>query len=413
MSREAAKGTALGTKPELSVAMIGAGFMGAAHSKAWREAARVADLPASPKRTVLVGRDADRAAAAAARLDWEESSDDWRSVVERDDIDLVDICTPGASHAEIAIAALEAGKHVLCEKPLANTVAEAERMAGAARAAAADGVVAMVGFSYRRVPALRYARELIGRGRIGTVRQARAAYLQDWLSNPDAPMTWRLDRASAGSGALGDIGAHAIDTLEYLTGSTFASASGLLHTFTPERPLMAESVGLGGRAAADAERAPVTVDDLALATARLADGAIASIEASRVATGRKNALRIEISGTAGAVAFDLERLNEIELYDATGPGPEQGFRRIVVTEPEHPWLGMWWPAGHVLGWDHAFIHQAVDLVTDIAAGRPPEPSFEDGLHIQRVLDAIDRSAASGGAWTRVEPTEADDQQGDD
>ncbi|WIE55923.1 Gfo/Idh/MocA family oxidoreductase [Curtobacterium sp. MCBD17_003] len=392
----------------IRVAMIGHGFMGAAHSQAWRTAPVVADLPRSVRRSVVVGRDAARAAAAADRLGWESSATDWRDVIARDDIDLVDICTPGSSHAEIAVTALEAGKHVLCEKPLANSVAEAERMAAAAATAADHGVVAMVGFSYRRVPALRLAHDLVRAGRIGDVRQVRATYDQDWLADPDGPMTWRLDQEQAGSGALGDIGAHAIDAVEYVTGAAVERVSGLLHTFTTERPVMTEAVGLGGRSAADAPRRPVTVDDLALITARLSDGSIGQFGASRVASGRKNALRIEISGTTGAVAFDLERLNELAFHDATLPETEQGFRQVLVTDPGHPWVDMWWPAGHVLGWEHAFTHQVVDLVTAIADSTRPEPSFADGLHVQRVLDAVARSADADGSWADVPADSAAD-----
>jgi predicted dehydrogenase len=402
-----------GADRSIRVAMVGHGFMGAAHSVAWRTAPVVADLPCSIERAVLVGRDAERTAQAADRLGWDESTTDWRSVIARDDIDLVDICTPGSSHVDLAVAALEAGKHVLCEKPLANTVEEAERMAAAAASAAAGGTVAMVGFSYRRVPALRLARDLVRAGRIGAVRQIRATYDQDWLADPEGPMTWRLDRAQAGSGALGDIGAHAIDAVEYITGAAVERVSGFLHTFTTERPVMAQSVGLGGRAEVGADRAPVTVDDLSLITARLSDGSIGQFGASRVASGRRNALRIEISGTGGGVAFDLERLNELQFHDASLPSAEQGFRQILVTEPNHPWLDLWWPAGHVLGWEHAFTHQVIDLVTAIADGVQPEPSFADGLHIQRVLDSVERSAGADGTWVDVPAGPPEDYLGTD
>ena len=380
--------------------MIGHGFMGAAHSQAWRVAPHFFDLPRRPEMAVLVGRDADRAGAAAARLGWTQVATDWREVVTREDIDLVDIVAPGNAHAEVAIAALAAGKHVLCEKPLANSVADAQRMADAARAAAGSGALAMVGFSYRRVPALALARQLIADGLVGRVRQVRAQYLQDWLSDEQAPMTWRLDREAAGSGALGDIGAHAVDAAQYLTGQQVQGVSALLHTFVTERPLLGESRGLSG--AAGAGRGRVTVDDAALFTARLGEGIIASFEATRFATGRKNALRVEVSGSAGAVAFDLEDMNVLDVYDARDPAGRQGFRRIQVTEPEHPWMGAWWPAGHAIGYEHTFTHQVADLVGDIAAGRQPRPSFDDGLQVQRVLDAVERSAGERGAWAPVE-----------
>jgi len=383
----------------LRVAMIGTGFMGAAHSQAFRVAPRFFDLPLFPEMTVIVGRNADKTRAAAEKLGWAEASTDWREVVARDDIDLVDICSPGDSHAEIAIAALEAGKHVLCEKPLANTVEEAKAMADAAREAASRGIRSMVGFSYRRVPALSYARDLVQSGRIGEVRQARAAYLQDWLVDENGPMTWRLDKKLAGSGSLGDIGAHAVDAVQFITGQTVEQVSGHLRTFVTERPLLGETVGLSGTASD--ERGQVTVDDAAWFTGQLSGGAVASFEATRYATGRKNGLKIEIFGSRGAVVFDLERLNELEFYDGTAPAGEQGFTRILVTEPEHPYAAAWWPTGHGLGYEHPFSHQLRDLVFDIAEGRQPRPSFDDGLQVQQVLDAVERSAAANGVFTPV------------
>lgn len=382
--------------------MIGYGFMGAAHSQGWRVAPRFFDLPFEPRMSVIVGRDAARVEAAREKFGWESAATDWREVVAREDIDVIDICTPGDSHVEIALAALEAGKHVLCEKPLANTVEEAERMTMAAEKAAEHGVRAMVGFSYRRVPAVAFARQLIGDGRLGTIRQVRAQYLQDWLVDEDGPMTWRLDKDRAGSGSLGDIGAHAIDMVQYLTGTVLDSVSGTMHTFVTERPLLGESVGLSGTASD--ERGRVTVDDAAWFTARLSGGAIGSFEATRFATGRKNALRVEISGSAGALAFDLESMNELQFYDATEPAGQQGFKRIIVTEPEHPYMDSWWPTGHALGYEHAFSHEVRDFVLDIAAGREPSPSFADGLQVQRVLAAVERSAADGSAWTSTVPS---------
>ena len=247
--------------------------------------------------TVVVGRDAAGVAANARKWGWAESATDWREVIARDDIDVVDIVTPGDTHAEIAIAALEAGKHVLCEKPLANTVAEAEAMTAAAERAAERGIRSMVGFTYRRVPATTFARDLVAAGRIGEIRQVRAEYLQDWLMDAEAPLTWRMQKERAGSGALGDIGAHAVDLTEYITGQKVATVSGIIETLVTERPLLGEGVGLSGTAST--ERGAVTVDDIALFTGRLDSGALASFEATRFRTGRKNALRIEIVGLEG------------------------------------------------------------------------------------------------------------------
>ena len=343
---------------ELRVATIGYAFMGRAHSNAWRNVGAYFDVP-DVRQAILVGRD---------------------------DIDIIDICAPGWLHAEIAIAALEAGQHVLVEKPLSNTIPEARAMVAAA--AAAPNQVSMVGFTYRRVPALAYARELIHSGRLGTVRQVRADYLQDWLAEAGAPMTWRLRKEAAGSGALGDIASHAVDQVQYLTGQKVTTASGTLHTFVPERP------GPDGPE-------PVTVDDAAWATLGLDCGAVASVDVSRVALGRKNALRIEVYGSAGALSFDLERPNELQFLDGANPAEESGYRRVVVTEPGHPYVNAWWPPGHVLGWEHAFTHQAADFLGAIADGRPASPSFADGLAVQRVLDAIEVSAGNGGSTTRI------------
>ena len=381
----------------LGVAAIGYAFMGKAHSNAWRNVAGFFDVPAFEQR-VLVGRDAAQVAEAAARYGWAESATDWRSVLERDDIDIVDICAPGWMHAEIAIAALEAGKHVLVEKPLANTLAEAEAMTAAAATARERGVQSMIGFNYRRVPALALARELISEGRLGTVRHVRAAYLQDWLSDETAPMTWRLNKETAGSGALGDIASHAIDQIHYLTGQTILEASGVLRTFVTQRP--------GPSGLED-----VTVDDAAWATFWLTGGTGASVEASRVATGQKNSLKIEVYGTEGALTFDLESLNELNFLDATAPVREQGFRRILVTEPEHPYLGPWWPQGHIIGWEHTFTHQIRDFLLAVDGGTPPSPSFEEGLAVQRVLAAVEESASNKSTVTRVDQVTFGDPAG--
>jgi predicted dehydrogenase len=386
--------------PELGVGMIGYAFMGAAHSQAWRTAGRFFDLPLRVGMNVLCGRSADRTRAAAGRLGWADWRTDWKDLLERDDVQLVDICTPGSSHAEIAIAALEAGKHVLCEKPLANTVTEARAMVRAAEAAQARGLVAAVGFNYRRLPAASFARQLVAAGALGEIRHVRAEYLQDWLVDPAFPLTWRLRAEEAGSGALGDIGAHIVDLTQYVTGELVTGVSGLTETFVRQRPLPA---GGSGRSGSDgAGTGPVTVDDAAVFLARLSGGGLATYEATRFATGRKNALRIEVNGSRGSLAFDLERLNELSFYDATDDAAVRGFRRILVTEPEHPYVAAWWPPGHGLGYEHSFTHQVKDLVEAVAAGSDPTPGFAAGLQVQLVLDAVLRSAADRGCWTPVD-----------
>jgi predicted dehydrogenase len=386
-------------RPTLGVGLIGHAFMGAAHSQAWRTAPHFFDLPLRPELTVLAGRDRDRATDAAARLGWASVETDWRRVLERDDVGLVDVCTPGDTHAEIAVAALEAGKHVLCEKPLANTVAEAEAMTEAAERAAARGVRSMVGFTYRRVPAIGLARRLVAEGRIGQVRHVRAQYLQDWIADPSAPMSWRLEKDRAGSGALGDIGAHIVDLTQYVTGEVLTGVSAVLETFVKQRPLPASAGSLSG--VAGEGTGEVTVDDAAVFLGRFSGGALATFEATRFALGRKNAIRIEVNGSAGSLAFDFEDMNVLEFFDGTEPAERAGFRRIIVTEPEHPYVAAWWPAGHGLGYEHGFTHQVVDLVTAIAKDEDPAPSFADGLQVQRVLDAVERSAAADSVWTPI------------
>jgi predicted dehydrogenase len=384
----------------LNVGMIGYAFMGAAHSHAWRTAPRFFDLPLAPRMTALAGRDPERVAAAATKLGWDSHETDWRRLIERDDIDLIDICVPGNLHAEIAIAALEAGKHVLCEKPLANSVEEAEQMTAAAEAAKANGVYAMCGFSYRRTPALALAKRLVDSGALGPIRHVRAQYLQDWLTDENAPLTWRLDKSKSGSGSLGDIGAHIIDAAQWVTGSQITGVSAILETFVKERPVGGDFVGLGGVGGTDGPKGPVTVDDAAMFTARFDDGAVGVFEATRFALGRKNAMRVEINGAKASLAFDFEDMNSLWFYDSAD-GPNSGFRKIQVTEPEHPYTGNWWPVGHGLGYEHAFTHQVVDLVGAIASGEQPTPSFADALRVQKVLAAVETSAENESRWTTI------------
>ncbi len=382
--------------------MVGYAFMGRVHSQAWRSVRAFFDVPITPVMAVLSGRSEERTAAAAADLGWAAVETDWKELIRRDDVQIVDICTPGDSHAEIAIAALDAGKHVLCEKPLANTVAEAEAMAVAAERAARRGVRSMVAFNYRRVPAVALAQRLVAEGRLGELRHVRAQYLQDWIADPEFPLVWRLRKDKAGSGALGDIGSHIVDTAQFVTGQTLTGVSALTETFVRQRPLAEDSAGLAAGAAGAGETGEVTVDDAALFMGRLSGGALASFEATRFATGRKNAMRFEINGSLGSLAFDFESLNELWFHDHTLPAEDAGFRRILVTEPGHPYAGAWWPPGHGLGYEHTFTHEVKDFLEAIAAGTDPSPSFADGLRVQRVLAAVERSAADQSRWTPVQ-----------
>jgi len=401
-----------GDNRPLRVGMVGYAFMGAAHSQAWRTANRVFDLPREVSMVAVAGRDAAAVGAAATRLGWAAATTDWRELIARDDIDVIDICTPGDTHAEIAIAALAAGKHVLCEKPLANTVAEAEAMVRAAAMAHPSGVRAMCGFNYRRVPAVSLMRDMVAGGRLGEIRHVRAAYLQDWIVDPEFPLVWRLRKDKAGSGALGDIGAHIVDLTQFVTGQQISGVSAMTETFIRSRPVADGSTGLSAAAASPSAAsangdAPahgaVTVDDAALFLARLSGGAIATYEATRFATGRRNAMRVEINGSLGSLAFDLERLNELEFFDGTAPVAEQGFTRILVTEPTHPYMAAWWPAGHIIGYEHSFTHEMRDFIDAVASGADPTPSFADALQVQQVLDAVSRSAGAGSSWTAVAP----------
>ena len=391
------------TQRTLGVGMVGYAFMGAVHSQAWRSAPRFFDLPARLRMSVLAGRDETRLKAAADRYGWESTETDWACLIDRNDVDIVDICTPGDTHAEIAIAALEAGKHVLCEKPLANSVTEAEAMAAAASRAAARGMRAMCGFTYRRVPAARLMADLVAGGAIGSLRHVRASYLQDWLVDPAAPMSWRLQKHRAGSGALGDIGAHAIDLAQYVTSDAITGVTALSSTFVTRRPVPADEGFLGVNAAAADETGEVTVDDATVFLARTASGALATFEASRFATGHKNGLRLELNGSAGSIIFDLERMNELLVYDARQPNP--GFRTVLVTEPSHPYIGAWWPPGHTLGYEHAFTHQVRDFTEGIVNGKDVFPTFDDALAVQRVLAAVEQSAAEGACWVDLTGTE--------
>ena len=377
--------SASGAAGSPGVAVIGYAFMGKAHSHAWRNVAALRPGAPGVRQQVLVGRDADAVAAAAGQYGWTESATDWREVLDRDDIDIVDVCVPGHLHAEVAIAALEAGKHVIAEKPLANTMAEAEKMVATAKAARERGVHSMVGFNYRRVPALALAQRHIAEGRLGDVRQVRVSYLQDWLADDAAPMTWRLRRELAGSGALGDLASHAVDQVRFLLGQEVTAVNAITHTFVPQR------TGADGPE-------EVTVDDAAWGTLRTDAGAVVSLEVTRMATARKNALGIEVYGSNGALRFDLESLNHLDVcLDGA-----DSFSRQLVTEQHDPYIDGWWPPGHVLGWDATFTNQAADFLAALAAGREPTPSFEDGLAVQRVLAAIEASSARGGSCVEVD-----------
>jgi predicted dehydrogenase len=369
------------TRRTIRVGLIGYGFMGKAHSNAWRQAPCFFDLPATVELSTICGRNARAVKHAAAALGWKKSAADWRAVVNDPEIDLIDITTPNDSHAEIALAAAAAGKAILCEKPLALDVAEAERMTEAVRKAR---VLNMVCHNYRRVPALALAREMIARGELGDrLYHYRARYAQDWIVDPNFPLVWRLRAEAAGSGASGDIGSHIIDLGRYLVGE-FREVGALRATFVKQRPL-AGRPGSG----------KVTVDDAVSVLGRFRNGALATLEATRFAPGRKNGLTIEINGSGGSLLFDLEQMNRLQYYRSEDPEGRRGFRDILVTEKSHPYVGHWWPPGHIIGYEHSFVHTIADFVQAVAARKKVRPSFADGLANQRVLAAIEKSSKTG------------------
>lgn len=380
----------------INVALIGSKFMGRAHSNAWLNVGRFFDLDPLPIMHTVVGRNADELGAFAARWGWRNASTDWRATVASDDIDLVDIGTPNNVHAEHAIAALEAGKHVACEKPLAGTLADAEAMAAAA--AQAEGGT-FVWYNYRRVPAVALAHQLVQGGALGRIYHARACYLQSW-GGPDTPLLWRFQGDVAGSGAHGDLNAHIIDAVRFVTGEEITVVEGSIeHTFIAEREVLAGDAGgeiAGAGAATAGAKAASTVDDAVAFLARLSGGGIASFEATRLATGYHNSNRFEIHGERGALRFDFERMNELGFYDASGDGRTAGWTTIDCTRggDGHPYADAWWPDSHGLGYEHSFVNQAADILRIVGGGTPlvPMPDFADALRTQRVLHAAIESA---------------------
>jgi predicted dehydrogenase len=383
---------------EIGVGLVGYKFMGRTHSNAYRQVARFFDVDPAPRMVAICGRNEGAVKEAAATLGWEGYETDYEKLVARDDIGLVDVSTPGDTHKDVVLAALAAGKHVLCEKPLANSLAEAREMMEAAQQA---GVVAMVNFNYRRVPAVQLAKRLIEEGRLGEIRHWRAVYLQDWINDPSFPLVWRLRKEVAGSGALGDIAAHIVDLSHFLIGN-ITEVVGTMDTFIKQRPTEEFSMGGAGLSAAAGEQmGEVTVDDATTFLARFGSGASGTFEATRLAPGRRNYNSFEINGSAGSLSFNLERMNELQVYFAEDPAGLQGFRTINVTDADHPYAAAWWPAGHILGYEHTFVHAVKDLLDGIKTGTTPAPTFEDGFRCQAVLDAVERSVAVR-AWATVE-----------
>ena len=378
---------------QLRVAIIGYKFMGKAHSNAWLQAGRFFNVESQPVLKVACGRDQQSLREFAERWGWEHTETDWRKVLEREDIDVVDISLPQQLHCEVALAAAKAGKHIFCEKPLALTVAEAQDMVDAVEQA---GVKHYLNHNYRRCPAVQLAKQLIDEDKIGRIFHWRGAYQQDWIVDPNFPLTWHLQKEIAGSGPHGDLNSHSVDLAHYLVGE-IATVSCLTANFVHSRPLPSKGAGTfdAGASADSKEMGKVTVEDASLMNVEFTSGAIGSFEATRFASGRKNRNTFEIYGSNGALSFDLERMNELQYHSRFEPEYAQGFRTILVTDPSHAYVGNWWPPGHIIGYEHSFVHAVVDFIHAIEKGSPIEPNFLDGLKCLKVLEAGLQSAASG------------------
>lgn len=385
----------LNAKQTVNVGMVGYKFMGKAHSHAYRDVGMFFEMDASVNMKAICGRDEQAVRQAADKFGWAGYETDWRALTERDDIDLIDINAPSDAHKDIAIAAAKAGKHILCEKPLALSLQDAREMLAAVREA---GVRHAICFNYRFLPAVQLAKQLIDEGRLGEIHHYRATYLQDWLVDPMFPLAWRMQKNVAGSGAHGDINAHSIDLAHFLIGD-FDRVVGQSKTFVTKRPLPGATSGQDATAAG--QMGDVTVDDTTSFLAQFKNGALGTFEATRFATGWKNGNTFEINGSRGSLRFNLERLNELEVYLLDDEPHLQGFRTIKVTEGVHKYAGNWWPPGHIIGYEHSFVHIVYEFIQSIVTGGSFHPDFADGVKCQQVLEAVERSIESG-AWVNVD-----------
>ena len=376
---------------KVNVAIIGTKFMGKAHSNAWSQASKFFTLGLTPVLKVACGQDVEATSNFAQNWGWEESVGDWKKVVERKDIDIIDVCTPTYLHKDIVLAAAKNGKHIFCEKPLALNFTEAKEMYEAAEKA---GVLHYVNHNYRRTPAIAFAKKLIDEGKIGQIFHWRGTYLQDWITDPNFPLTWHLQKQFAGAGPHYDLNSHSVDLARYLVGEV-KSVSAMLKTFVTERPLPGKDAGTFKSGTGAAEKGKVTVDDAAFMVAEFENGALGAFESSRFASGRKNFNYFEIYGSKGSLAFDLERMNELQYLNLDDPADEQGFRTILVTNSTHPYVGAWWPPGHIIGYEHEFTHAVVDFLTALENGTKITPSLYDGMLDMQVLEAAIISSDTG------------------
>ncbi|MBO0994817.1 Gfo/Idh/MocA family protein [Bacillus sp. SD088] len=374
-------------KKQVRIGMVGYKFMGKAHSHAYRDAAFYFDPSVEPVLQAICGRNEEKVKEAADQFGWNSYETDWRELIKREDIDLIDIVTPNHNHAEIAIAAAEAGKHVFCEKPLALNLEQSQRMLEAVEK---NKVLHMINHNYRFAPAIQFAKKLIEEGRLGRIYHIRATYLQDWIMDPQFPLVWRLNKDVSGSGSHGDLAAHSIDLARFLVGE-FKEVSGILETFIKQRPLVEDSDGLSGTASSE-KVGDVNVDDASVFIARFVNGAIGTFEATRFAGGNRNRNRFEINGEKGSIRWDVEHMNNLEVYFHDDEPGLQGFRTITCTEETHPFAGAYWPAGHIIGYEHTFINLVVELLNGIDRGCSPSPNFFDGVKNQAVLEAVEQSS---------------------
>lgn len=379
---------------KLNIGMIGYRFMGKAHSFGLEAAPFFFRNGIQPVKKVICGRAEHLVKQAAEEFGWEEYATDWKKVVEREDLDVIDIATPTNLHKDIAVAALKAGKHVFCEKPLALTAKESKEMLDAAEKA---GVVHMLGHNYRRVPAIALAKKMIEEGKLGQIYHFRGVYLQDWIMDPSFPVTWQLDKKTAGAGPHADLNSHIVDLARYLVGE-LDKVIGMQETFIKRRPKASVGETLNTMLTADGkietEYADVTVDDMTAFLAKFKSGAVGTFEASRFAGGRKNHERIEINGSKGSLVFNFERMNELEYWSREDDLEVQGFRTILVTEGCHPYISAWWPAGHIIGYENTFVNQFADFFKCIKDNTKAQPNFYDGWKNTQVLDAVAKSVSS-------------------
>ena len=379
-------------KKTLNIGIVGTKFMGKAHSNAWLSAPRFFDTPFTPVLKVVSARDAEATKDFADNWGYVDVESDWRKLVERPDIDVVSVCSPTFNHKDVVLAAAANGKHIFCEKPCALTAADAKEMAQAADKA---GVVHYLNHNYRRVPAIAFAKKMIDDGKLGTIYHWRGAYLQDWIMDPEFPLTWHLKKESAGAGPHFDLNSHAVDLARFLVGD-IDSVNAMMKTFITERPLPgADAKTFSSGSGGTGEKGIVDIDDASFMIASFENGALGSFDATRFAGGRRNYNYFEIYGSKGSLIFDLENMNVLQYYNMEDPSTEQGFRTISVTESDHPYAGAWWAPGHIIGYGNTFVHAVKDFMDAIAQGTTISPNLWDGVKVMQVLEAAQLAAKEG------------------